>query len=68
MIRIEINAANIRNSHFYLTEHLAAFPKDVIGGANSAAAAARQLTLRWPFGSPVATDIAGDKKIFRQRA
>lgn len=68
MIRIEINGANIRNSHFYLAEHLGAFPKDVIGGANSTAAAPRQLTLRWPFGSPVETDIAGDKKIFRQRA
>jgi hypothetical protein len=68
MIRIEINGANIRNSHFYLAEHLGAFPTDVIGGANSAAGAARQLTLRWPFGSPVVTDIAGDKKIFRQRA
>lgn len=68
MIRIEINAANIRNSHFYLAGHLDAFPQDVIGGANSEAAAARRLTLRWPFGSPVVTDIAGDKKIFRQRA
>lgn len=68
MIRIEINGANIRNSHFYLAAHLGAFPQDVIGGANSAAPAARQLTLRWPFGSPVVTDIAGDKKIFRQRA
>jgi hypothetical protein len=68
MIRIEINGANIRNSHFYLAAHLSAFPKDVIGGANSAAPAARQLTLHWPFGSPVVTDIAGDKKIFRQRA
>lgn len=68
MISIKINGANIRNNHFYLTEHLSAFPKDVIGGANSASAAARQLTLRWPFGGPVVTDIAGDKKIFRQRA
>jgi hypothetical protein len=68
MSRIEINAANIRNSHFYLARHLDAFPNDVIGGANSAAAAARQLTLNWPFGAPVVTDIAGDKKIFRQRA
>jgi hypothetical protein len=68
MIRIEIDAADIRNNYFGLAKHLGAFPKDVIGGGNSAAAAARLLTLRWPFGSPVVTDIAGDKKIFRRRA
>lgn len=67
MIRIELTAGNIKNSHFYLAKHLGVFPGDAIGGANSAAMAARQLTLRWPFGDPVVTDIAGDKKIFRQR-
>jgi hypothetical protein len=67
MIKIEINDANIRNHHFYLSKQITAFPKDVIGGANSTAAAPNQLKLNWPFGTPVFTDIAGDKNIFRQR-
>ena len=67
MIRIELTAGNIENSHFYLAKHLGAFPEDSIGGGNNAATAARHLTLRWPFGGPVVTDIAGDKKIFRHR-
>ncbi|TQK03468.1 AAA family ATPase [Herbaspirillum sp. SJZ107] len=67
-MKIEITAGNLRQNHFYLTGHLDDFPKDVIGGANSEdEAAPRRLRLKWPFGDPVITDIAGDKKIFRQR-
>ena len=68
MIRIKITAGNIGNNHFYLAKHLDAFPMDAIGGPNVTALAARSVTLHWPFGDPVVTDIAGDKKIFRQRA
>lgn len=67
MIRIELNAANIEHSHFYLAKHLAEFPELAIGGTNSAAVASRQLTVRWPFGEPVITDIDGGHKFFRKR-
>lgn len=67
MIRIELNAANIEHNHFYLAKHLDAFPNDTLGGTNRAAAANRRLTLHWPFGEPVTTDIAGGHKFFRKR-
>jgi len=68
VIKIEITPGNLRQNHFYLTGHLDDFPRDVIGGANSDdEAAPRRVKLKWPYGEPVITDIAGDKNIFRQR-
>lgn len=67
-LRVQINDANLRNSHFYLSSWMSFFPSDTVGGASAAERAQRELTITLPFGREVATDIAGDKKIFRKRA
>lgn len=65
---IEVNDANIRNSHFYLrrAEHL--LSRSVIGGSNRAQAAEERLIVEFQPGRTVETDVAGDKMILRNRA
>ena len=43
------------------------FPPSVVGGPSKKETAAELVELHVGFGEPVHTDIAGDKKIFRQR-
>ena len=67
-IRIEIGEANLRNSHFYMRDHVHKFPDDVIGGSNKAKAAKREVILDWGGPEAACTDIDGeDKKFFRAR-
>lgn len=65
---IEINEANLRNSHFYLRPLVHRFPDDVIGGSNKSKAAKRQVSIDWGGPTEAQTDIdGGDKKFFRAR-
>lgn len=61
-----VTQGNLNNNHLYLTEVMDLFPRDVIGGANRTCAAPRTVRVLWG-GTPVDTDIVGDKHIFRRR-
>lgn len=62
-----LTEGNLNNNHFYLGSYLHLFPADAIGGSNRASVAPRTLLLDWGGHGLVETDIAGDKKIFRER-
>lgn len=65
---IEINQPNLDHHHLYLSSIYELFPASAIGGASEADQAPQLLEVHSGIGSPVTTDIAGDKKIFRRRA
>ena len=65
---VTLTQGNINNNHLYLTEILAMFPSDSVGGPSESERAAQLLEIHTGTGEPVSTDIAGDKKIFRKRA
>lgn len=65
---ITLTQGNINNNHLYLTEILSMFQASAIGGPNDTERAPLLLEIHCGIGNPVATDIAGDKKIFRKRA
>ena len=66
--KIQINEANIKNNHFYLSSIMTFFPSDSVGGSNKENKAESEIRITLPFGEDICTDIAGDKNIFRQRA
>ena len=65
--RTRLTSGNLRNNHFYLTEFLAAFPRDTIGGRNRSEAADRELSIDWGGPHPVSSDIDATKRMFRRR-
>lgn len=65
--QVEITAGNLQHNHIYLRNFMDLFPEDAIGGSNRSVLAARLLTLEAEGLSSIETDIAGDKKIFRDR-
>lgn len=65
---IEINQPNLDYHHPYLSGVYDLFPVSSIGGGSEAEQASQLLEIHAGIGEPVATDIAGDKKIFRRRA
>lgn len=67
-VEIELTQGNIDNNHLYLSSVIQFFPKDSIGGTNDRSLAPRLLEVHSGIASPVQTDIAGDKKIFRRRS
>ena len=69
MAQVEINAANIRNHHIYLTSIIYIFPMDSIGGSNSSAAGVRLKISYYHEGlfKSFESDIDGDKNILRKR-
>lgn len=67
-VEVEITQGNINNEHLYLSSVIDFFPKGAIGGGNARDTAYRTLEVHNGLGNPVTTDIAGDKKIFRQRS
>lgn len=68
IMRRAITGGSLRNKYIRLGECIGALPEDVIGGANKSEAAPRELTVYWGGPNPARTDIAGDKKIFRDRS
>jgi hypothetical protein len=64
---LTVTQGNLNNNHLYLTDVLDLFPPDVVGGANNSQPAPRQLLIVCDH-QTIATDITGDKNIFRQRA
>lgn len=62
-----LSGGNIRNNHINLSKLMDKFPKDSIGGSNSAEAAARPILVDWGGPQTVTTDIDGSKSIFRGR-
>jgi hypothetical protein len=65
---VEINAANIRNNHFYLRRLIHKFPDDVIGGSNKSKSAKKNVLIDWGGPTDAQSDIDGDdKKFFRAR-
>lgn len=64
---VELTQGNINNNHFYLSKVMDLFPSSAVGGTSKEEAASQLLELTVGFGDPIKTDIAGDKKIFRQR-
>lgn len=64
---VELTQGNINNNHLYLSKVMALFPDRSVGGTSKVEAAPQMLELTIGFGEPIETDIAGDKKIFRQR-
>lgn len=62
-----LTSGNIKNNHIYLQEFFNAFPQDVIGGSNTAAAASRTISVDWGGDKAVVTDLDGTKKLFRKR-
>lgn len=65
---ITVNQANIVNGHIYLTAVLNLFPEDSIGGSNKTKQARKLLTVTYKGLDPITTDIAGDKRMFRDRS
>lgn len=63
----ELNEANLKNNHFYLTPFLGRFPTDMIGGTNERSLASHPALIDWGGPLPVETDIPSDKKMFRRR-
>lgn len=65
---IELTQGNLNNDHLYLTSIMELFPAASVGGSSEADQAPQLLEVHSGSGTPVITDIAGDKKIFRKRA
>lgn len=65
---VEINEANLRNNHIYLSKVMDLFPASAVGGSSKAEMASHLLELNIGFDDPVETDIANDKKMFRKRS
>jgi hypothetical protein len=65
---ITLTQGNLNNDHLYLTEIMSLFPSSSVGGSSEADQAKQLLEVHSGIGTPVQTDIAGDKKIFRKRA
>lgn len=65
---IKLTGGNIRNNHIYLANAMDLFPKSSIGGSSRQHLASQLLEIFPEACSPFFTDIAGDKKIFRERA
>jgi hypothetical protein len=65
--RTKLTEGNIKNHHIYLHEFFDAFPKDVVGGSNIAAAAQKTISVEWGGGCVAITDLDGKKKFFRKR-
>lgn len=61
-----LTEGNLKNDHVYLTPFMSELPAEVIGGGNRSALAADSLTPYWGD-QLVRTDVAGDRKIFRNR-
>jgi hypothetical protein len=61
-----VTGGNLRNGHLYVP--LDFFPPDTIGGGNKATSAARTILVTFAPGRTAHTDIAGDKRILRDRA
>lgn len=64
---IRVTQANIEHGHLYLGSIIDLFPADALGGA-SKESAGRPLDIIVAPAGVVTCDIAGDKKIFRDRA
>lgn len=62
-----LTEGNIKNNHIYLREFFDAFPEDVVGGSNIAAAAQHTISIEWGEGNFAVTDLDGKKKFFRKR-
>lgn len=62
-----LTEGNLKNDHFYLTPFLDRFPADLLGGTNNSSLAPKLAYVDWGDTSPVETDIASDKKMFRRR-
>lgn len=62
-----LTEGNIKNCHIYLRGFFDAFPSDVVGGSNVAAAAQKTICIDWGGDSVVNTDLDGKKKFFRKR-
>lgn len=67
IMRKVITAGSLRNKYIRLSDCMNDLPNDVIGGGNKDQAASKELTVYWGGAFPSRTDIAGDKKIFRDR-
>ena len=67
ILRKAITAGSLRNKYIRLGDCIASLPVDVVGGGNKNDAAPKDLTVHWGGPKPSRTDIAGDKKIFRDR-
>lgn len=65
--RTTLTEGNIKNNHIYLREFFDAFPKDVVGGSNMAAAARQTISVEWGGDCIAITDLDGEKKFFRKR-
>lgn len=65
-IRIPLSGGNLRNGHFSLRAARHILPEDSIGGGNRGEAG-KPIIVSFQPGSPVETDIAGDKMILRER-
>ncbi len=65
---IELTQGNLNNDHLYLTSIMELFPAASVGDSSEADRASQLLEVHSGTGAPVMTDIAGDKKIFRNRA
>ncbi len=63
-----LSGGNIRNNHIKLAPLVHAFPREVIGGANKAEAASRNLEIDWGGPETARSDIDRTKSIFRARA
>ena len=63
-----LSGGNIRNNHIKLAPLMHAFPREVIGGANKAEAASRNLEIDWGGPETARSDIDRTKSIFRARA
>ncbi len=65
---IELTQGNLNNDYLYLRRIIELFPPSSIGGSSEAELASQLLEVHSGIGEPVSTDIAGDKKIFRERS
>ncbi|MEY8880578.1 hypothetical protein [Donghicola sp. XS_ASV15] len=68
IMRKAITGGSLRNKYIRLGDCMDSLPEDVIGGGNKSEAASKELTVHWGGPNPARTDIAGDKKIFRDRS
>ena len=64
---VTLTQGNIKNSHIYLREVFAHFPKSCVGGSNAASAASEDLEVHWGDPEPDFTDLDGQKQFFRKR-
>ncbi len=64
---VQIQEANLKYNHIYLSRIIDFFPEDCIGGPNQASAASRLLSVSYDKSDTIATDIDGKHKFFRAR-